>query len=847
MWCAFSRKKHKTYNDGVLMIKASSMHLYDTEGKEIGRTTNFNKTTTKSLKTGDQIDFSGKEILLNSELSSTEATADTLFSKPAVEESRPAAAAAAVTASSRVKRDFKSHVVGKSGLSSMDPGEQAHLKEIRGQQLLSKLKANPDAPDALVLWRSADSEAAVVVDPFLARSLRPHQREGVGFLFNCVTGRGGFEGAGCILADEMGLGKTLQALTLLWTLMKQGPEQTPVVRRAVVVVPTSLIHNWNKECRYWLTPKRVDPYILTARNTGRGAAYPAKQLIADWGQESRNYQRSVLITSYEQFRQHAKAINKIKYDLLICDEGHKIKNPNAQISRCLQAAPTSRRIILSGTPIQNDLEEFFTMIDFVNPDLLGSASYFRSYFQNPIVRSREPTCSPDELEFGRNRSQELTDATMPFILKRSADILARYLPPKTEQVVFCRPSALQAELYAAYLRSQDVTSSFSDPACALRAIINLRKIANHPVLAFNERTRLALNSSAVSENNDDEAVATSSISISSSSSSSASPTSEDLDLLMSDSDDEEEKASGMNNDEEADDVDEGGEGEEALAELLKNDKTMFRSFEENSLAAEFSGKLALLEEMLASLHCSAARQKVVIASLFGKTLDIIENLCKQRGYSFLRLDGSVAVGTRQRLVDRFNDSQSGVFVFLLATKAGGVGLNLVGANRLVLFDGDWNPTTDQQAMARIWRDGQQEKCWIYRLLTTGTIDEKIFQRQVAKQALASVLADTNCSVARRFSAEDLKDIFSLNLTTLCDTHDLIRCKCGIASLPSPLAAASSKTTGSAAAARDFLSGMNHLGSPTDPRYDPLLQEISGRNPKLITMVFQSQTKPISMK
>ena len=185
--------------------------------------------------------------------------------------------------------------------------------------------------------------------------------------------------------------------------------------------------------------------------------------------------------------------------------------------------------------------------------------------------------------------------------------------------------------------------------------------------------------------------------------------------------------------------------------------------------------------MLAHIHASTT-DKIVLISNYTQTLDVFSSLCRQRGYTHLRLDGTMNVSKRQKLVDRFNDpdNSENPTVFLLSSKAGGCGINLIGANRLVLFDPDWNPAADQQALARVWRDGQRKDCFVYRFIATGSIEEKIFQRQSHKQSLSSCVVDGGGEeVERHFSGESLRELFQLREGTRCDTHDTYRCaRCG---------------------------------------------------------------------
>ena len=167
---------------------------------------------------------------------------------------------------------------------------------------------------------------------------------------------------------------------------------------------------------------------------------------------------------------------------------------------------------------------------------------------------------------------------------------------------------------------------------------------------------------------------------------------------------------------------------------------------------------------------------MVLVSLSTSTLDMLSSLCDKYNISTCRLDGSTPPHTRQGMVDRFNSIHSDIRVSLLSSKAGGTGLNLIGASRLVLYDIDWNPATDLQAMARVWRDGQKQHCHVYRLITTGTIEEKIFQRQVMKRGLDTVGQTTHTQ--SHFSTEELRDLFTFRDDTECETHDLLQCQCG---------------------------------------------------------------------
>lgn len=194
-----------------------------------------------------------------------------------------------------------------------------------------------------------------------------------------------------------------------------------------------------------------------------------------------------------------------------------------------------------------------------------------------------------------------------------------------------------------------------------------------------------------------------------------------------------------------------------------------------ALEPQLSGKMLVLDYILAVTR-SRSSDKVVLVSNYTQTLDLFEKLCRGRRYLYVRLDGTMSIKKRAKIVERFNNPLSPDFVFMLSSKAGGCGLNLIGANRLVMFDPDWNPANDEQAMARVWRDGQKKTCYIYRLLSAGTIEEKIFQRQSHKKALSSCVVDEEQDVERHFSLGELKELFTLDETSLSDTHDRLRCR-----------------------------------------------------------------------
>ncbi|KAK6990646.1 DNA repair and recombination protein RAD54 [Biomphalaria glabrata] len=539
----------------------------------------------------------------------------------------------------------------------------------------------------------------VVVDPILTKVLRPHQREGVKFMYDCVTGQQIENNYGCIMADEMGLGKTLQCVTLIWTLLRQSPECSPTVTKVIIVCPSSLVKNWYNELDKWLG-KRVQALAI---DTGTKNEID-KNLVHFMQQHNRRTQFPVLIISYETFRLHAAVLHRGEVGLVICDEGHRLKNSENQTYQALTNLNAKRRILLSGTPIQNDLLEYFSLLHFVNKGILGTAQEFKRRFETPILRGRDADATDEDHKKGEEKLQELLSIVNKCIIRRTQALLTKYLPVKIEHVICCKLGSLQQTLYKKFVSSKIAENLVSgkDSVSSLSAITQLKKLCNHPDLVYDKCL-------------------------------------------------------------------EGKDGfEDTLGYFPSNYST-------KSVNPELSGKVVILDTLLALIK-STTNDKVILVSNYTQTLDLFEKLCQQRGYGNVRLDGSMTIKKRAKVVDRFNDPTSPEFIFMLSSKAGGCGLNLIGANRLVMFDPDWNPANDEQAMARCWRDGQKKQCYIYRLIATGTIEEKIFQRQAHKKALSSCVVDNEQDVERHFSLGELRELFTLNENTISDTHDKFKCR-----------------------------------------------------------------------
>ncbi|XP_073220234.1 protein CHROMATIN REMODELING 25 isoform X2 [Cicer arietinum] len=550
----------------------------------------------------------------------------------------------------------------------------------------------PPGIDPLILWHppqqpdhddsSNSNFTKIAVDPLLVRFLRPHQREGVQFMFDCVAGLCDSPDIhGCILADDMGLGKTLQSITLLYTLICQGFDGSPMVRKSIIVTPTSLVSNWEAEIKKWVGERlRLVALCETTRQDVISG-------INNFTSPQSNLQ--VLIVSYETFRMHSSKFSSSgSCDLLICDEAHRLKNDQTITNRALAALPCKRRILLSGTPLQNDLEEFFAMVNFTNPGILSDIAHFRRYFE--------------------------------FILRRTNALLSNHLPPKIIEVVCCKLTPLQSDLYKHFIQSKNVKRAITEEvkqSKILAYITALKKLCNHPKLIY--------------------------------------------DTIRS-----------------------GSPGTSGFEDCIRFFPPNMLSGRSGSWTGghggwvELSGKMQVLARLLAQLR-QRTNDRIVLVSNYTQTLDLFAQLCREQRYPHLRLDGATSISKRQKLVNCLNDPSKDEFVFLLSSKAGGCGLNLIGANRLVLFDPDWNPANDKQAAARVWRDGQKKRVYIYRFLSAGTIEEKVYQRQMSKEGLQKVIQrEQNDSVEAQgnfLSTEDLRNLFTFDENVKSEIHEKMRC------------------------------------------------------------------------
>ena len=515
-------------------------------------------------------------------------------------------------------------------------------------------------------------------------SLFDYQKTGVHWLLELHA-----QQVGGIIGDEMGLGKTIQIIAFLAGLHYSKKLDKPII----VVCPATVMKQWVNEFHRWWPPFRVA--ILHSSGSGmvniRNESSREDQLMDQvWNPDARKQpltasQRAakkmlrpimeeggVLVTTYSGLQSYAPLLIPTDWSYAILDEGHKIRNPNTAITIYSKELRTPNRIILSGTPMQNNLIELWSLFDFVFPMRLGTLVNFRNQFEIPIRQGGYANASNLQVQTAFKCAETLKDAISPYLLQRFKIDVAADLPKKSEQVLFCKLTSGQRKDYTKFLSSGELDAIMSGKRQVLYGIDILRKICNHPDLQAHKVLSIKPG------------------------------------------------------------YDYGN--------------------------PEKSGKMKVVGSLLELWRNTG--HKTLLFAQHRIMLDILERFIRNMpGMRYRRMDGNTPIHARQSMVDEFNNDPN-LHVFLLTTKVGGLGVNLTGADRVIIYDPDWNPSTDLQARERAWRLGQKREVVVYRLITAGTIEEKIYHRQIFKQFLTNkVLKDPK--QRQTFHLNDLHDLFSL--------------------------------------------------------------------------------------
>lgn len=448
--------------------------------------------------------------------------------------------------------------------------------------------------------------------------LKEFQVKGVNFMaFNWVKNRN------VVLADEMGLGKTVQTVAFMNWLRHVRRQQGPFV----VVVPLSTMPSWAETFDNW-TPDLN--YVVYNGNEAARSVLREHELMVDGNPKQPKF--NVLLTTYEYVLLDAFFLSQFKWQFMAVDEAHRLKNRDSQLYAKLLEFRAPARLLITGTPIQNNLDELSALLDFLNPGLVDV----------DVDMDLNAEAASEKLA-------ELTKAIQPFMLRRTKSKVESDLPPKTEKIIRVELSDIQLEYYKNILTKNYAAlneGAKGQKQSLLNIMMELKKASNHPFMFPVAEARV---------------------------------------------------------------LDGSTRREDILRAMITS-----------------SGKMMLLDQLLAKLKRDGHR--VLIFSQMVKMLDILGEYMECRGYNFQRLDGTIPAASRRLAIEHFNAPGSSDFAFILSTRAGGLGINLMTADTVVLFDSDWNPQADLQAMARAHRIGQVRPVSVYRLVSKDTVEEEVIER-----------------------------------------------------------------------------------------------------------------------
>lgn len=659
------------------------------------------------------------------------------------------------------------------------------------------LNANVDG--TLPTGKEGTDDAPVFVHPDITGKLKKHQIVGARFMWSHIAVEP--NGFGCVLADFMGLGKTLQVITVVQAFLsaKKLDEDgylMPRHKHVLILAPTICVRNWEAEVVKWLGKKEARRLGLQTLESSREKKMTDRvHVVKQWHKRG-----GILIMGYELYRLlvlqssgdekiaagNAKHTNLIKQvyallsnpgpDLIVLDEGHRVRDHKSKLVKALSHVKTSRRIILTGYPLQNHLEEYWTMVNFARPDYLGSLDEFKNRFVDPIENAQCVDSSEADLRLARQRAFVLTRELKPLVLRRDQQYLFRQLPPKKEWVLLCKLTDSQAQLYRQFLENGVPKRIAEVPGEGMKVVIDVLggfhvalAISNHPDVLRETYRRLEEEARNPKKN----------------------PPKKRRNWTLKDDDDEDDypffagvdpvPVATKNQAKSGDSTD---DSELELLEALNSTATQAakpdepqghrlsfaQTFMETYITRqlEASGKMMILMQILAA--CQEIGDRVIIFSQSIPTLDTIGDLItrhnrKQRSHSkrlnYLRIDGSTPQQERFRQIGQFNDLEEDVDVIMISTKAGGEGINLCGGNRIIIFDVCWNPCNDSQSMCRSYRFGQTKPVFVYRFVTAGTMEKKVYDLQIRKEGVAKRIVDEK-TTERRFKSAELQNYFNMD-------------------------------------------------------------------------------------
>ncbi|CAD6214630.1 GSCOCG00004151001-RA-CDS [Cotesia congregata] len=582
---------------------------------------------------------------------------------------------------------------------------------------------------------------------YFTGQLHPYQTVGLDWLR--ALHKNGLNG---ILADEMGLGKTIQVIALICWLIEirvPGPY--------LIIAPLSTIPNWEAEFKRFAPELPV--YVLHGTLEARKAV--AKKIKTKKTIHGFKTHPIVLTTYDVALRDANTVLRDYNWRYMVVDEGQRIKNHNSQLACALRTVNSVHRLILTGTPLQNDLNELWALLNFLQPDIFNDLDVFQSWFDIKEMLDEAGAEKILEQEKQKNIVSMLREILKPFMLRRVKEEVGLNLPNKKEMIVYAPITEIQRELYTAVLNYDCHVLSMKprEPA-----IIESPADGRRPKRACSMRNKYSENYFNPLDLKDMDG---------------------DINALKS------EKKPDILDDKHLTegqrkilstwinytDIDERNKDYFIRLNFSGNRYPLYRKIVDHPYLVHWpksatgylqidenliksSGKLLVLDAMLHKLH--AKGHKVLIFSTLVMLLDLLEEYLTLREWNYVTLSGRTKIEERDENIYKFNNDPD-VFLFLLSTRAGGLGLNLAAADTVIIYDSDWNPQVDIQAMARCHRIGQTRPVVIYKLCTKGTIDETVMNRALAKRNLEKMVISKELEPSINITAnfvEELRRLFN---------------------------------------------------------------------------------------
>lgn len=546
--------------------------------------------------------------------------------------------------------------------------------------------------------------------PFKCKySLRPYQRDGVNWL--AFLRRFKLHGALC---DDMGLGKTLQSTCILASSTVERRAKGLPLMPHLIICPPTLVGHWAHEISMYTE----DPNLLSVLEY---QGLPGERLAMQKGART---EFDVVVASYDSVRADSTFFHDVNWCYCVLDEGHAIRNPKSRVCLAVKSVKAEHRLLLSGTPIQNDVVELWSLFDFLMPGFLGTEREFKQNYGIAAARSKAAKKGGGLTEQGALTVGRLHKQVMPFVLRRTKDQVLKDLPPKIIQDVFVDLTPAQRRLYDNFETSgakEDVSKALmsgdgSDGSAGggaphvFQALQYLRKLCSHPRLVDGSLKDKASKKAIENRNDGDK------------DNQNWSPKFEALKQILLDC----------------------GIGRDAYEEKTGDSATAAAGGEDKNSSHGGSSHRVLVFAQLKSLL------DLVETELFGASM---------KGVSWLRLDGSVAASERFNVARKFNADPT-IDVLLLTTHVGGLGLNLTTADTVVFLEHDWNPQKDLQAMDRAHRLGQKKTVNVYRILTKGTIEEKVMSLQRFKLDVANAVVNADNASMKSMDTGAMLDLFT---------------------------------------------------------------------------------------